>query len=53
MEKVLESSPYIWLMLPPKESTLQYEYAYLYTLRAENAMSPFFSCQKKSSMNLN
>jgi len=53
IEGLLESSPYIWLILPPKENKLQCEYAYLYTLLSENAISPFFSCQKKSSRNLN
>jgi len=28
IEGLLESSPYIWLMLPPKENTLQYEYVF-------------------------
>jgi hypothetical protein len=46
VEGVLESSPYIWLILRPKENTLQCEYAYLHTLLSENVVSPFFSCQK-------
>ena len=44
---VLESSRYIWLMLPPKQNTLQYEYAYFHMLRGENAISPSFYLQQK------
>jgi hypothetical protein len=30
IEGILESGPYVWLMLPPKENAVHYEYAYFH-----------------------
>jgi len=48
IEEILESSPYICLMLPLKENAVHYEYAYLHMLSGKK-----FSSQKKSSSILN